>query len=50
MFYEEIVINGVLHSRSIPHGEWTAKTKEQLTLMYTFLCQELVRIRDEVLL
>lgn len=31
MFYEEKVISGILHWRSTPEGEWTAKTAEQLS-------------------
>ena len=31
MFYEEKVINGVLHCRGTPHGEWTALSAIELT-------------------
>lgn len=31
MFYEETVIDGVLHWRGTPTGEWIAKTAQQLT-------------------
>lgn len=31
MFYEEKIINSVLHWRDTPEGEWTAYTAEQLT-------------------
>lgn len=31
MWYEEKVINGVLHYRGTPSGEWTPMTKEMLT-------------------
>ena len=33
MYYEEKVINGVLHWRGTPEGQWIAKTAEQLTEM-----------------
>lgn len=33
MFYEEKVIDGVLHYRTSPNGDWRAKTAEQLTEM-----------------
>ncbi len=33
MLYEETVIDGVLHWRGKPNGEWTAKTQQQLTQM-----------------
>lgn len=33
MFYEEKVIDGVLHYRTSPDGDWRAKTAEQLTEM-----------------
>ena len=33
MWYEEKVINGVLHYRGTPGGEWTPMTKEMLTGM-----------------
>ena len=31
MYYEEAIINGVLHWRGTPDGELVAKTAEQLT-------------------
>ena len=31
MYYDEKIINGVLHWRGTPNGEWIAKTPEQLT-------------------
>ena len=31
MHYEEKVINGILHHRSTPRGEWVPFTVEQLT-------------------
>ena len=33
MYYEETIINGVLHWRTSPVGSWIAKTPEQLTAM-----------------
>jgi hypothetical protein len=33
MYYEEKAINGVLHWRGTPEGQWIAKTAEQLTEM-----------------
>lgn len=33
MYYEESLINGVLHWRSTPKGDWVEKTKQQLTEM-----------------
>lgn len=33
MYYEEKVIDGVLHTRCTPNGEWTPCTAEQLTSM-----------------
>ncbi len=32
MYYEERVINGVLHSRTQPTGEWQQMSPEQLTM------------------
>lgn len=31
MFYEETLIDGVLHWRSHPRGKWIAKTPAELT-------------------
>ena len=31
MYYEEAVIDGVLHFRTTPDGEWISKTAAQLT-------------------
>ena len=31
MYYEEAVIDGVLHYRTTPDGKWIAKTAAQLT-------------------
>ena len=31
MYYEELIINGVLHWRSTPNGDWIPKSLEQLT-------------------
>lgn len=33
MYYEEMVIDGVLHWRDSPDGKWTPKTAAQLTEM-----------------
>lgn len=33
MYYEEKVINGVLHYCSTPGGDWIAKTAQELTMM-----------------
>lgn len=34
MYYEESVINGVLHFRGTPDGEWIECGKESLTEKY----------------
>ena len=31
MYYAETIINGVLHCRTTPNGEWRPLTPEQLT-------------------
>lgn len=36
MFYEECIIDGVLHSRGTPTGKWEPKTTQQLTNMLLF--------------
>lgn len=33
MYYEELIIDSVLHWRGTPDGKWIAKTPEQLTSM-----------------
>lgn len=33
MYYEEKIIDGVLHTRGTPNGEWIPCTVEQLTNM-----------------
>lgn len=40
MYYEEEVINGILHYRTTPEGEWTEHSKKGLTDL-------IVRLRDE---
>lgn len=35
MYYEEMIIDGVLCWRSTPDGEWSKKTPQQLTAMLT---------------
>jgi hypothetical protein len=42
VYYEERVIDGVLHWRNTPDGEWTAYTAAQLT-------DRLIRLTAEVL-
>ena len=37
MYYEELVINGVLCYRTTPKGSWTAYSKEDLTSMLVYL-------------
>jgi hypothetical protein len=34
MYYEESVIDGVLHYRTIPEGEWEVFSLQQLTNLY----------------
>lgn len=33
MYYEEKIVNGVLHWRGSPNGEWTAMSAERLTAL-----------------
>lgn len=40
MYYEERIINGILHYRGNPFDKWTPKTLEQLT-------EALERLRSE---
>jgi hypothetical protein len=41
MFHEEKIIKGILHWRSIPNGEWTPYTAEQMTKKFLELTQRL---------
>jgi len=34
MYYEETIIDGVLHVRGTPKGEWHKLTAEEITLKY----------------
>ena len=47
MYYEEKVIDGVLHKRTTPDGAWVAFTSIELTEMYLSVCLELERNRRE---
>lgn len=44
MYYEEKIINGILHYRTNPFDKWTSKTAEQLTTMLEELRE---KIKDE---
>jgi hypothetical protein len=42
MYYDEKVIDGILHLRSIPNGEWEPMSQEQLTALVLTLRQQLL--------
>jgi hypothetical protein len=46
MYYEEAVIDGVLHWRGMPAGPWLPVTPENLTSKYLEL-RERVRVSEE---
>lgn len=42
MYYEEKVIDGILHLRGMPNGEWEPMSPEQLTALVLTLRQQLL--------
>lgn len=54
MYHENTIINGVLHHRSVPEGQWVPYTAHELTqallkLRETESAQELKALRQELL-
>jgi len=47
MYYEEKIIDGVLHFRTTPNGEWFFKTASQLTETITTLRAEVESLRKD---
>lgn len=43
MYYEEAIIDGVLHIRSTPNGEWRKLSAEAITLKYMEVKREAVQ-------
>lgn len=48
MYHEEQVIDGVLHHRGTPDGQWLVYTVEQLTVKYEKLNVELSKKQQEL--
>ena len=46
MFYQEKIINGILHFRNSPKGKWIEMTKEQLTKIITRQNKRIVESDD----
>lgn len=47
MFYEEKVIDGILHARTSPNGKWEEFTSEELTRRYTKMKEDLQRLQTD---
>jgi hypothetical protein len=48
MYYEEKIIDGILHWRNSPDAEFTACTVEELTRKHYLIEQELLDLRKEI--
>lgn len=41
MYYQEKIINGILHCRHTPNGEWVELTKEAMT-------EKIIKLREKL--
>jgi len=45
MYYEEKIIDGVLMSRTVPNGTWTAKSQQEMTNQIIDQKNTIIRLR-----